>query len=232
MRDLADTDVHAFHRFLWSHHLGYAHYYEVGLRFGVQNIRASRVMFFSDLRDQVARMDAWDTRGVASVFEVGCSLGYQLRFIETDVFPTARELRGIDVDSYAIECGLKYLREVGSRVTIECGDMSELERLLGGKKYDLMVCTGVLMYLNEAAAAQVVATMLQHGRLVALAGLAHPRIDNALLRHSDVRTSDKSFIHNLDRMVVDRGGHVAWRRWEGDRDFDGNTVYFVFATEK
>lgn len=232
VRDFAETDVDAFHRFLWSHHLGYAESYEATRRFGVQNVKASRMIFFSDLRDQVVQLDALGAQGVRSVFEVGCSLGYQLRFIETDVFPSATELSGIDIDSYAIESGLKYLQGTGSRVTLQCGDMRELERWLRGKKYDLMICTGVLMYLNETAAGQAVATMLRHSRVLALAGLAHPRIDNALLRHSDVRTADKSFIHNIDRMVEDQGGHIAWRRWEGDRDFDGNTVYFVFATNK
>jgi len=88
----------------------------------------------------------------------------------------------------------------------------------------------VLMYLNESVAGEVIAKMLRHCRLLAMAGLAHPRIDNALLHDSDVRTSDSTFIHNFDRMVADNGGHVVWRRWEGTRDVEGNTIYFVFAT--
>src|SRR3954466_10691898 len=58
VRDLAETDVDAFHEFLWTYHLGYAESYEVAGRFGADKLRASRKMFFSDLRDQVAEQGA------------------------------------------------------------------------------------------------------------------------------------------------------------------------------
>ena len=230
VRDLAQTDVDAFHEFLWTHHLGYAESYEVAGRFGADKVRASRKMFFSDLRDQVAKQAAFRDGGVKSVFEVGCSLGYQLRHIETDVFPGAIELAGIDIDQYAIEAGRTHLRSVGSKVELQCGDTRDLERWFGGKTYDIIICAGVLMYLNEAAAGEAVGAMLRHGRLLAMAGLAHPRINNAGLDRSDVRVSDSTFIHNFHRMVADHGGRVLWSRWEGDRDVEGNTIYFVFAT--
>jgi SAM-dependent methyltransferase len=230
VRDLAETNVDAFHQFLWTYHLGYAESYEVAGRFGTDKVRASRRLFFSDLRDQVAQPGTFSDGGVKSIFEVGCSLGYQLRHIETDVFPGVIELAGIDIDRYAVEAGRKFLRSVGSKVALQCGDTRDLERWLGGKRYDIIICTGVLMYLNEAAAREVVGTMLRHSRLLALAGLAHPRINNADLDRSDVRASDSSFIHNFDRMVTDHGGRVLWRRWEGDRNVEGNTIYFVFAT--
>jgi SAM-dependent methyltransferase len=232
VRDLAETDVDAFHKFLWTHHLSYAQSYEAAGRFGGQNIKASRRIFFSDVREQAAQLEPLAEQSVRSIFEVGCSLGYLLRFIETDVFPRATELAGIDIDRYAIESGSKYLHSVGSKVVLECGDTRELERWLGGKTYDLIVCTGVLMYLNQSAADEAIATMLRHGRLLAMAGLAHARFDNATLHHSDVRTSDRTFVHNFDRMVTDHGGRVVWRRWEGARDVDGNTIYFVFATAR
>jgi SAM-dependent methyltransferase len=230
VRDLAEKDVDAFHQFLWTYHLGYAESYEVTGRFGADRVRASRRMFFSDLRDQVAKRSTFSDGSVRSIFEVGCSLGYQLRHIETDIFPGVRELAGIDIDRYAIEAGSEYLCSVGSKVVLECGDTRELERWLGGKTYDIIICTGVLMYLNEAAAGEAIGTMLRHGRLLAMAGLAHPRTNNAGLSRSDVRASDSTFIHNFDRMVADHGGRVVWSRWEGDRDVEGNTIYFVFAT--
>jgi SAM-dependent methyltransferase len=231
VRDIAETDVHALHRFLWGHHLGYAQSYEAPRRFGRANIEPWGRKFFSDLVDQAANLDALGAQGVRSVFEVGCSLGYLLRFMETDVFPAATEFGGIDIDGYAVKSGSQYLEAVGSRISLQCSDMRELERLLGGKEYDVMICPGVLSYLNEAAAGQAVATMLRHSKLVALTGLANPGIDNALLPHSDVRRSDMSFIHNLDRMVTNGGGHVTGRRWEDDRDFDTRGIYFVFATD-
>lgn len=230
VRDLAETDVDAFHEFLWTYHLGYAESYEVAGRFGAGKVRASRRMFFSDLRDHVVMSGALSDKGVRSIFEVGCSLGYQLRYIETDIFPDAIELTGIDIDRYAIEGGSQYLRAAGSKVELQCGDTRDLERWLDGKTYDIIICTGVLMYLNEAAAGEAVRTMLRHGRLLAMAGLAHPRINNASLDRSDVRASDSTFIHNFDRMVTDHGGRVLSSRWEGDRDVEGNTIYFVFAT--
>ena len=230
VRDLADKNIEAFHEFLWTHHFGYAESYEAPSRFGANNIRASRKFFFADLCSQAVGKEAFAGRTVNSIFEVGCSLGYQLRFIETDIFPGATELAGIDIDRYAIESGSMYLRSVGSKVTLHCGDTTELGRWLGGKTYDLIICTGVLMYMNEAAARHAVHNMLRHSRLLAMAGLAHPRIDNALLDQSDVRESDSTFIHNFDRMVTSQGGRVLSRRWEGDRDVDGNTIYFVFAT--
>ncbi len=93
-----------------------------------------------------------------------------------------------------------------------------------------MLCTGVLMYLTEQPAAAAVKTMLRHTDvLVALAGLAHPEIDNRELQRSTVRRDDNSFIHNLDRMVEAAGGRVLQRRWEGDRLIHDNSIYFVFA---
>ena len=232
VRDLAEKDVDAFHQFLWTYHLGYAEYYEVGGRFGADRVRASRKMFFSDLREQVAKSGVLPDGQVRSIFEVGCSLGYQLRHIETDIFPGVIELAGIDIDRYAVDAGRAYLRSVGSKVALQCGDTRDLERLLGGKTYDIIVCTGVLMYLNEAAAGEAVGTMLRHCRLLAMSGLAHPRSNNAVLHRSDVRASDSTFIHNFDRMVTNNGGRVLSSRWEGDRVVEGNTIYFVFATSK
>ncbi len=229
VRDLADTDANAFHAFLWSNHLGYASSYEVAERFGPENVKLSRRMFFTDLVDHLGALGLPRLDQVGSVFEVGCSLGYQLRLMETELFPGATELEGIDIDRYAIEAGADHLRRQGSKVVLRCADTRELGPILGGRTFDLIVCTGVLMYLTEPLAAAAVDVMLSHGRAVALSGLAHPDIDNARLDRSDVRARDNTFIHNFDRLVESAGGTVVFRRWEGSRDVDGNTIYFVFA---
>ena len=230
VRDLADRDLDAYHEFLWTHHLGYAATYEVAERFGAENVRASRRIFFADLLERLCAVGA-PTDGIQSVFEVGCSLGYQLRYMETDVFPKAARLEGLDLDRHAISSGSAYLRSVESKVAVRCDDAGNLARAMADTSFDVVVCTGVLMYLNEDRAADAVRVMLGHARvMVALAGLAHPRVDNADLDRSDLRPSDQTFIHNLDRMVRQAGGRIVGRRWEGSRDVDGNTIYFVFAS--
>ena len=89
------------------------------------------------------------------------------------------------------------------------------------------------MYLREQAAANVVRLMLKHCRyLVVLAGLAHPKFDNDKLEESETRSSDGTFIHNFDRMVKNSGGTVVYRRWEGAKTYDSQSVYFVFCMPK
>ena len=231
VRDFAEKDVNAYHKFLWAHHLAYAASYEVATRFGAEKIRPSRLMFFAELRLCMEALGV-SAKEIRSVLEVGCSLGYQLRYMETDLFPGA-VLEGIDIDHYAVRSGQEYLDAIGSKISLKCADIQELEGLLGGRVYDLIICTGVLMYLQEAEAAGMVRAMLSHSRvMVAMAGLAHPVLDNAALVCSDVRDRDQTFIHNLDGMVEKRGGSVLARRWEGDWQMEGQTIYFVFAAPR
>jgi len=228
LRDMAEKDINAYHRFLWSRHLSYADTYEVDERFGAGRMNGSRVIFFKAL------MDFLQDHGmnVDSVFEVGSSLGYQLRFLETELLPEASSFMGIDIDEYSIEAGKKYLRELGSRVQLRCGDMGDMDAFMGGGPWDLTLCTGVLMYLCEEDAAGVVKKMLDHtGKVLAISGLAHPEVDNRELASSQPRARDMSFIHNIDKMVEAWGGTVLWRRWDGAREVDGNTIYFVFAVK-
>lgn len=230
VRDFADSDVNAYHKFLWTHHLGYAAPYEVSTRFGVENMRPSRQEFFAELRNSL------ETLGVAvdnvrSVLEVGCSLGYQLRYLETEMLRGATMLDGIDIDEYAVRNGQQYLDQIGSKISLTCGDMQHLDQLLGERTYDVVVCTGVLMYLRENEADMLVRKMLSRSRtVVGLAGLAHPAIDNAALASSGVRERDRTFIHNLDVMVKAGGGRIVSRRWDGQRTLQGQTIYFVFAS--
>jgi len=228
LRDFEASDRDAFHRFLWSNHLGYAQSYEVNKRFGVENMVGSRRLFFSELHGVLERMGLPPAR-VRSVFEVGCSLGYQLRYLETDLFPHAEILEGIDIDSQAIHQGGAYLAMAGSKVKLSRSDMADLPSVLSGRNYDVMLCTGVLMYLQESEASRVVKAMLEHSRIAAFAGLADLGSDNSLMEISEIRDRDGAFIHNLDAMVKNNGGEVIYRRWDGGATIEGQTIYFVFA---
>jgi SAM-dependent methyltransferase len=229
VRDLAQNDPNAFHKFLWAHHLGYAAPYEVADRFGAEKMRLSRLAFFQELSKCMAASDISGER-IGSVLEVGCSLGYQLRYLETDLFPRATLLEGIDIDDYAVRAGHEHLAALGSRVSLVCGDIQDLDRLVGPRAYDLILCTGVLMYLKQHDAVELVRNMLSRTRvMLAMAGLAHPLEDNSRLARSDIRERDHTFVHNLDEMVRGAGGSVVARRWEGNRLVDGQSVYFVFA---
>ncbi len=230
LRDQAERDPNEFHRFLWSHHLAYAESYEVEHRFGAEQVHPSRRLLFQDLEATLRARGIDPATGIHSVFEVGCSLGYLLRFLETEVFRSAEILEGNDIDAYAVEEGTKYLTKVGSRVRLHHADMTDLDRIMDSRRYDLVLCPGVLMYLREEDAGAVVSSILRHsGRLVAFAGLAHPARDNRELTRAEVRERDGTFIHNIDRLVERAGGRVVFRRWEGARQVDGNTIYFVFA---
>ncbi|MDH3190982.1 MAG: class I SAM-dependent methyltransferase [Acidimicrobiia bacterium] len=229
VRDQGESDVNAFHRFLWSNHLGYARLYERANDFGPERLTETRRMLFDHLIEYLTGEGVDPATSVTSVFDVGCSAGYLLRHMETDLFPDAVVLEGIDIDAYAIDQGARYLNRVGSRVRIRCADMVDLNAVMGANTYDVVLCAGVLMYLNQNDAAALVRSMLEHARqVVAIAGLAHPEIDNSLLESSPPR-SDMALIHNIDAMVENAGGSVVFRRWEGDRDFGGYSAYFVLA---
>jgi len=230
LRDFAEKDSSGYHRFLWSHHLAYAESYETDKRFGEENMKGSRKLFFSDLEKYLVNSGVDPHTGVRSVLEVGCSLGYQLHYLETNLFTAASEFEGIDIDSHAITQGAEYLKLLGSKVRLHCSDMDNLSSIMKNKIFDIIICTGVLMYLEEKEAVSVVEKMLNHCRvMLALSGPANPGQDNCHLEHSVVRERDGSFIHNFDTSVKESGGSVIGRRWEGERVIDGHTVYFVFA---
>ncbi len=231
LTDLADRDVNAYHKFLWHHHLAYARTYEVDLRFGYENMNETRRIMFTELPERLRDAGIRSPNDVTSVFEVGCSLGYLLRYMETDVFPQAVRLEGIDIDVHAVTAGREHLRQIGSRVSLHAGDMRDLPNRLGEAKVDVLFCLGVLLYLEQEAASALVATMLAcvSGMLVIMA-LAHPEVDNQDLAHSVPRASDGTWIHNVDHMITAAGGRIVGRRWEGANMVDGNTIYFLYAT--
>ncbi|MEO8452323.1 MAG: class I SAM-dependent methyltransferase [Gemmatimonadota bacterium] len=229
LRDLADRDPNEFHRFLWSHHLAYAETYDIAQRFGAANLHPSRRIFFDDL---VAALSARgkEPAAIRSVFEAGCSLGYLLRHLETDVFTAAPVLEGNDIDRFAVRQGQDHLNDLGSKVRLHAADLTELPRVFAGRRFDVVMAAGVLMYLQEGDARKVVEGLLRGtGSVLALAGLADPDRDNFELTQSGLRDRDGTFIHNLDRFVADAGGRIISRRWDGARQVDGNTIYFVFA---
>lgn len=230
LRDFARRDPTACHRFLWANHLAYAETYDVARRFGAERINETRHLLFEDLRRFLTDRGVDPEEDIRSVFEVGCSLGYLLRHLETGLFRGATTLEGIDIDRYAIEQGSAHLAAIGSKVRLQTADMGRLDAILAGRTIDVILCAGTLLYLPEDEARAVVRSILEHtGVVAALAGLAHPERDNSSLPASTVRERDATFIHDLDGMVRDVGGQVMWRRWEGPRMVDGNTIYFVFA---
>ena len=232
IRDLAERDPEAYHRFLWSHHLAYAESYEPEMRFGPANIRPERHLLFQIL-PSVLSQDA-SGRDIQSVLEVGCSLGHLLRFIETDVFPAAQVLEGLDIDEYAVASGNDWLRRQGSKVRLIAADMTRMDDVLGPEKmYDIVLCAGVLMYLKEEQAAGVVDSMLRRTRrLLVLSGLSHPDFDNRELFRSEPRPTDGAFRHNLDAMVRRCGEKVLYRRWDATAPPGWNPPYFVFCTRR
>jgi len=230
LKDWAEEDINAYHNFLWKHHLAYAETYRPELRFGQANLKGSREIFFNDLSNVLFHNQIYPATDVNSIFEVGCSLGYQLVHLEENVFPNSKILHGFDIDEHAINVGKRYLEKLSSRVKIFTGDMNNIEEILHGKNYDIIICTGVLMYLSEVDASYVVKTILRHANLlVAISGLANPDIDNNKLEHSLFREHDKSLIHNIDKMITNAGGEIIKRRWGGRHLVDGNSIYFLFC---
>jgi SAM-dependent methyltransferase len=232
LRDMRDGDPDAFHRFLWSNHLAYAKTYEVAQRFGAAMIEPSRITLLSDITAQLRARGLDPDCDVRSIFDIGCSLGYLLRHAESEVFHSATTLRGLDIDSYAVDTGNAYLRTLDSRVMLTEADMTEADRVMGEERYDLVLCCGVLMYLDEGRAAGVVKTMLAHARhLVGIICLGHPEVDNSLLTRSDVRESDGAFVHNLERMVREAGGMVI-SKWQSDRGAESPAYGIVAAPSR
>ncbi|MBE0595544.1 MAG: methyltransferase domain-containing protein [Gemmatimonadales bacterium] len=230
VRDLAEEQPAEFHRFLWKNHLAYAETYEIAERFGEEKLHPSRQLLFADVSAVLRKRGVNPAADVRSAFEVGCSMGYLLRYMETRLFPSAEVLEGVDIDEYAVSAGAAHLAAVGSKVRIACADIEDLGGILQGRRFDVMMCPGVLMYVPQENAFGVVESLLAHtGGLLVLTGPAHPDVDNARLVVSARRERDQTFIHNLDRMIEGAGGRIVHRRWEGKRAVGGNTIYFVIA---
>jgi SAM-dependent methyltransferase len=229
LADFRRENPSEYHKFLWGKHLYYAKTYSVELRFGPENQENSRRVYFQSLVNHLRALQVQPDQ-VKSVLEVGCSLGYQLRHMETALFPNAENFLGTDIDESAIHEGRKALASMGSNVELMVGDIEKLSDTLGDRRFDIVICTGVLMYLDEKAATACVGAMLKHTKIMlGMAGLANPEIPNNQLEHSIFREMDHSLIHNLETMAEANGGHILGVDWEGTEIVEGNSIYFVFV---
>ncbi len=231
VRDMAQINVNEYHKFLWSNHIGYADTYEVEQRFGTKNINESRKLLFDDMIASLTDLKIDFQDEIQSVLDVGCSLGYLLKYMEDTIFINAPELHGIDIDAYAIEEGSSYLQAHDSKITLSCLDMEKISSHLNNKSYDVVFCAGTLIYLEQEKAENLIKNLLQHTKkLLVVTGLASPENDNCNLTQSTVRERDGSFIHNIDAMIKQKNGNIVFRRWQGAKKLGGNSIYFVFAT--
>ncbi len=228
--DVRRQDPDALHRFLWSNHLAYAASYEIPRRFGTSNINPSRQLLFREILAHL-RSNGVDPRvDVSSVFEIGCSMGYLLRHLEAEVFPSAAVLHGLDIDRHAIEAGMAHLGSLRSKVKLFAADMADAEQVMGNRVYDLVLCCGVLMYVNQKTAEQVVRSMFSHARrLVGLICLAHPKAHNDRASASRVRESDGGFIHDVTRMIRQGHGTLVSSKWVGTSTSGSSPSYVILA---
>lgn len=202
--DLRRSDPDALHRFLWSNHLAYAETYEVRRKFGARNINPTRHILCRQIAVHLRARGIDPLRDIRSVFEIGCSTGHLLRHLETEVFPAADTFHGLDIDQHAIRAGAAHLATLRSRVRLFAADMLAADRIMGARMYDLVLCCGVLMYVNAASAQAVIRSMLAHAsRLIGLICLAAP--DSTV---SAVRGSDGAFVHHVEHMIRSAGGRL------------------------
>ncbi|HET9847203.1 MAG TPA: class I SAM-dependent methyltransferase [Candidatus Dormibacteraeota bacterium] len=238
LADWAIADDSAFHAFLWRNHLGYAQQYDLST---FDRMPRSRLLFFEEMVNALGALNR-RREEVRAVLEVGSSTGHNLRYLETSVFRHAEILHGIDLDAHAVREGARYLRDQGSRVQLRRGDVTELGRLLGGQRYDLVFSAGLLLYLNQQAAEVVVGEMVEHSSwLTAMSDLANPRRDNRMLGPSERRLWDRPappqdaspgtfwvYTHNVDAMLARLPGRIVARHFESEPPSPDETVYFVF----
>jgi 2-polyprenyl-3-methyl-5-hydroxy-6-metoxy-1,4-benzoquinol methylase len=235
VRDLRSHNPKAFHKLLWSHHfMGYARWYDSENElFGTEQMQPSRRELFKDLVLVMRELNL-AASSIRSILEVGCSLGYLLRYLETEIFPGCQDISGIDIDAHAIAKGKAYLQQVGSKVALAQGDMEDLDQIYGSRTFDLVIAAGVLSYLDEVDAAHVVSMLLRRtNKVLALAGLAcTSRHNNQLERSETSPHHEVQWLHNFERMVSRAGGRVVKSRWEGEKLYNLQTIYFVFAVPK
>jgi SAM-dependent methyltransferase len=225
LADLRRRDPVALHRFLWSNHLAYAARYEVPHTFGASKINPTRHALFNSISAQLRSRGLDEGTDVRSVLEIGCSQGYLLRYLETTIFRSATILHGLDLDAYAIRTGSAHLDSVGSRVKLFAADMETAESTIGSKTYDVVLCCGVLMYVNASIAEKVVRMMFARAvHLVGLICLA------PLEGQCGVRTTDGAFVHDMHPLIDKAGGNVLSSRWIGT-DTSGSSPSHTIVAE-
>jgi SAM-dependent methyltransferase len=226
--DLRRRDPSAFHRFLWSNHLAYATSYEIERRFGEEKLNPSRGILFDEIARHLRGCGVDPRVKIRSIFEVGCSMGYLLRHLEVQIYPEADVLHGLDIDGYAIETGMQHLRSLQSKVRLFASDLADAPRIMGDRRYDLVLCCGVLMYVNQAAAEELVGTMLARAGCLGILCLAPTREDGDLSGESALRP-DGAFLHDVNGMIGRAGGKVVCSRWIGSTVSGSSPSYAILA---
>jgi 2-polyprenyl-3-methyl-5-hydroxy-6-metoxy-1,4-benzoquinol methylase len=228
LADLHRRDPVSLHRFLWSNHLGFAASYEISQRFGVSNINPSRHALFRHIKGHLLSRSVEPATDIRSVLEIGCSQGYLLRHLETEVFHSATTLHGLDLDAYAIQTGSSHLTSLGSKVKLFEADMAAAETIIGAQTYDVVLCCGVLMYVDEKTAEEVLRIMFARvTRLVGLICLARPK--NASSEEPGMQAADGEFIHPIHRMIRNIGGRVLSSHWVGTETSGSKPSHVIVA---
>jgi SAM-dependent methyltransferase len=227
LTDLRHRDPVALHRFLWSNHLAYAARYEVPHTFGASKINPTRHVLFDSISAHLRSRGLDAGRDIRSVLEIGCSQGYLLRHLEATMFRSATILHGLDLDAHAIRTGSAHLDSLGSRVKLFAADMETAENIIGSETYDVVLCCGVLMYVNTSIAERVVRMMFARAaRLVGLICLA------PLKGQGGVRASDGAFVHDMDPLIDKAGGNVLSSRWIGMTASGSSPSHVIVAEPK
>ncbi|HEV1997625.1 MAG TPA: class I SAM-dependent methyltransferase [Candidatus Dormibacteraeota bacterium] len=220
LRDLADRDNDEFNRFLWSNHLGPAAGFDASWRFE-PGAEPSRRAFFTELERQLHALGVDPSHDVGSVLEVGSSLGINLRHLEQGLFSSADTLEGIDIDTDAVRQGSEYLSKLRSRVRLREGDMGRLDDVLQDQRFDIVICTGVLMYATASTAEQVINAMIRHSRhLLAISEPWDPSGPHV--------REDGAHFHDIEALVREAGGRVVGVQHRPDIHY-GVSHQFVFA---
>jgi len=227
--DLDERDGEEYFRFVWSRHVAEARKFEGYIESDEDQLLPTRHVLLAELTGFLEARGLNPHRDVKSVLDLGCFRGSLLRFVERHVFENAEELVGVDLDAKAIAEGTARLARESSEVRLHCRDVTEVGSLLEGRRFDLVFCTGVLMYLTYPSAQKVVQWMCDSGTYVVMTDIAHPCVDNGKLERSE-RRFDGGYLHNLDEMARTAGASVLYHRWDGDRSLDGFSIYFVFAS--
>ncbi|HWB82544.1 MAG TPA: class I SAM-dependent methyltransferase [Bryobacteraceae bacterium] len=229
LEDLRRHDPEALHRFLWSNHLAYAATYEPKKKFEASSLNPTRQLLFRQIVDYYRSSGLNPQEQIRSVFEVGCSLGYLLRYLELYVLPAAAPLHGIDIDRYAVRTGMSYLQSVNSKVQLFDADVAKIGEATGNQQYDLVLSCGVLMYLNKKTAKATLQKMFALSRrLVGIICTAHQGDGGATL-NSETRKSDGAYLHDMHSMIRESGHYIISSTFVDFAESGSSPSYVILA---